>query len=102
MWGCEYMTQSQETKKNRPSIVTLIIVAIITGIIFSSCNTDKSKISKEVYRKFASDIIRNGGDPEFTIDNININGNRAEINFRLLGGSYKTVATKIKGEWVVR
>ncbi|MGG1664540.1 hypothetical protein [Brevibacillus sp. NRS-1366] len=96
------MTQNQEKKSRKSSIIGLILIGVVAAIIFSSCNSDKSKISKAAYGKFANDIVLNGGDPQFNIDFININGNSAEVGYRLLGGSYKTTATKLNGEWIIK
>jgi len=71
--------------------------------VLSGCGGDEGKIASELYVKYAQDIVVKGGDPQFDINYIEINGDTAEISYDLLGGTFKTSAYKTKdGTWVVR
>jgi hypothetical protein len=95
--------KQNDCKNGKLSTVIGIIIVSLILFLASSCDNDKSKISSALYNKVASDIVENGGDPQFDIDYIEIDGNEAEIGYRLLGGSYKANAFKTQnGNWIIR
>lgn len=91
----------EEQKPKRKKYIVFAIVAFIL-LFWILTPSDKGKISAELYRLVAKNIVEQGGDPQFDVNYIEVKGNNADISYNLLGGSFKARASKnTKGEWII-
>jgi len=73
----------------------------IVGIILL-WPTEEGKVSRALRENISSKLSTGISSVGFDVNWVEINGDRAEISYRLLGSNYKATAIKVDGKWIIR